>query len=104
MRYVQLGSLIAAIALAIALPSCGDRSGGNLAADAGAGEFGDDGPNYGDSANAPIHTTYGCPGCPPFPRLDSPQCDPSKLAPPTLAYPMDGTLFPPNLNVLEVHL
>ncbi len=48
------------------------------------------------------HSNYGCPNCPGFPPLPAPACDPSVLGPATIAYPLDGMLLPPNMNVLEV--
>ncbi len=41
-----------------------------------------------------------CPGCPPFPGAGTPACTVSAMAPLVL-YPVDGTLVPPNMNVLE---
>ncbi len=38
----------------------------------------------------------------PFPDPGAPACSPSTLGPPTIAYPLDGLLLPPNMNVLEV--
>src|SRR5438093_1455445 len=41
-----------------------------------------------------------CPGCPKFPDLDGPSC--GDAARPTLVYPPDGVLLPPNMNVIEI--
>jgi hypothetical protein len=46
--------------------------------------------------------TTGCPGCPPFPPDGTPPCTQAG-ANPTLIYPPDGVLLPPNMNVIEVH-
>ena len=46
--------------------------------------------------------TYSCPDCGPFPPIGTPECAPTTLAPATIAYPLDGSLLPPNMNVLEV--
>jgi hypothetical protein len=61
----------------------------------------------GDSGDAMIHVklhsnnTSNCPGCPPFPQgMPAPPCAAS--AAPTIVYPPDGVLVPPNMNVLEV--
>ncbi len=50
-----------------------------------------------------LHATGGsCPGCPSFPPLggSTPSC--GAAAAPTLIYPPDGVLLPPNMNVIEV--
>ncbi|MDB4967828.1 MAG: tolB protein precursor [Myxococcales bacterium] len=41
-----------------------------------------------------------CPGCPAFPASGTPACTVT-AATPTVLYPNDGTLVPPNMNVLE---
>jgi hypothetical protein len=45
-------------------------------------------------------TTETCPGCPPFPGNGTPACSAS-VATPTILYPPNGILVPPNMNVLE---
>ena len=45
-------------------------------------------------------TNETCPGCPPFPPDTTPACSAS-AATPTILYPPDGILVPPNMNVLE---
>jgi len=45
---------------------------------------------------------YKCPDCPDFPPGTTPDCPAATLAPPHIAYPLDGSLLPPNMNVLEV--
>ena len=45
---------------------------------------------------------FPCPGCKPFPGPGAKDCSPTTLGPPTLVYPPDGVLLPPNMNVLEV--
>ncbi len=50
-----------------------------------------------------LHATGGsCPGCPAFPPIggSTPSC--GAAATPTLVYPPDGVLLPPNMNVIEV--
>src|SRR5262249_13739711 len=42
------------------------------------------------------------PGCPTFPPFGTKECDPGTLGPTKIAYPTDGLLLPPNMNVLEV--
>ncbi|HVY49586.1 MAG TPA: hypothetical protein VHB21_27020 [Minicystis sp.] len=49
-----------------------------------------------------VHSIYQCPGCTAFPGLGAQECSPQTLGPPTLVYPSDGLLLPPNMNVLEV--
>jgi hypothetical protein len=44
-------------------------------------------------------TSVSCPGCPPFPS-SAPPCS-AMAQTPTILYPPDGTLVPPNMNVLE---
>ncbi|HEY2748678.1 MAG TPA: hypothetical protein VGL86_28860 [Polyangia bacterium] len=41
-----------------------------------------------------------CPGCPPFPGSGTPACTATAQTP-LVIYPNDGTLVPPNMNVLE---
>jgi hypothetical protein len=48
-----------------------------------------------DAATAAVFT---CPGCASFPPPGAAACPPATLGPATLAYPLDGTLFPPNLG------
>jgi hypothetical protein len=44
--------------------------------------------------------TDTCPGCPSFPGPTTPACT-AMSETPTIIYPPDGTLVPPNMNVLE---
>jgi hypothetical protein len=46
--------------------------------------------------------SFSCDGCAPFPPHGARVCDKSALGTPTLVYPPDGVLLPPNMNVLEV--
>jgi hypothetical protein len=122
------GSWILAAALSIGVvAACGSNGGptangstfgdGGSAGDgtAGGGTTDDsstDGPTLGDGNGggndgaptdaAPDTSDYGCDGCAPFPPLGAPQCSPQTLGAPTLVYPLDGVLLPPNMNVLEV--
>jgi hypothetical protein len=63
-----------------------------------------DGSIFGDSpTDGPPETSdFACDGCAPFPGLDGGACSPQTLGAPTLVYPPDGVLLPPNMNVLEV--
>src|SRR5262249_24935745 len=45
---------------------------------------------------------YGCQGCPDFPGFGAATCSAQTLGPATIAYPLDGILLPPKMNVLEV--
>ena len=56
----------------------------------------------GTGGDAGVSSNYPCPGCPAFPPPGAPACPSSTLGPPTIAYPLDGLLLPPNMNVLEV--
>src|SRR5581483_1273572 len=46
-------------------------------------------------------TNDTCPGCPPFPPAGTPACPAGSAQTPTVIYPPNGTLVPPNMNVLE---
>src|ERR1700746_2091383 len=73
------------------------------ARDASAGD-GNSLPN-GDSGShpgPPIDASFACDGCAPFPPGGTPECPPNVLDKPKIAYPTDGLLLPPNMNVLEV--
>ncbi len=68
-------------------------------------EGGDDGALNPDGATADagsVDSSYPCSGCNPFPAAGTPACAPTALGAPTIAYPPDGVLLPPNMNVLEV--
>jgi hypothetical protein len=117
----SLGLLMAlGLSVATGLAACGSsgKSNGAGGGDDGGGGGGDDGGagngiltgigdaggiiGFGDGAVPPGGVVHGCPSCPTFPGPGAPQCPPSQLAPPGLAYPTDGLLLPPNMNVLEV--
>ncbi len=95
---VQLG----AIMLATSVASCGGGDGTDTSA--GDGGLGDGGSGDGTSGDgiAPDGSNYRCDGCANFPPIGTTPCAPSVLGPPTLVYPIDGVLLPPNMNVLEV--
>ena len=105
-RLASLGSLLAtALGVATALAACGtsgapDTTGGGGADGGGGGDGSASG--FGDGAVAPNGTSYPCPGCVAFPPPTAPACAPAVLGPVTIAYPLDGLLLPPNMNVLEV--
>src|SRR5205823_4847011 len=102
--YVLCGALGGAVVLA----SCGTDNGPDASA-TGNGGGNDDGgggilgnPDGASGVGASVDASFGCDGCAPFPGSNAPPCDPSVLGPPTLAYPLEGQLLPPNMNVLEV--
>ncbi|HSQ66882.1 MAG TPA: hypothetical protein VLM85_26870 [Polyangiaceae bacterium] len=80
---------------ALAFGACGSTGGNNADGGGGDGTLTNDGPSP-DAQNFP------CDGCGPFPPPSAPQCSPQVLGPAKLAYPTDGLLLPPNMNVLEV--
>ena len=111
------GLLLLAVLGGFTAASCGGSNGdtGNTGQGDGGGDStingdganggdgtGGDAAGSGDSNLAEGGTNYQCPGCPSFPGLGAPQCAPSVLGPATIAYPLDGILLPPNMNVLEV--
>jgi hypothetical protein len=82
--------------------ACGGDNGTNQS---GGGDDGgaDDGGGNGDGAGiAADGSTYPCDGCATFPPIGTTPCAPMVLGPPSLVYPLDGLLLPPNMNVLEV--
>jgi hypothetical protein len=86
--------------------SSGASSGGSSGAGSGSG-FGSSssGGSSGSSGAGDASFTdadFPCDGCAPFPASDAGTCSPQTLGPPTLVYPPDGVLLPPNMNVLEV--
>jgi hypothetical protein len=106
---------LGAAALSSACGSNGAAGGGGSRPDAstdGAGGGDDSGNMFGggdgsgsSSGGGPSTFTdasFGCDGCAPFPPLTGQACAPTQLGPPTLVYPPDGVLLPPNMNVLEV--
>jgi hypothetical protein len=78
--------------------STGGASGGD---DSGAAFFGGDGAGGGGPSTF-TDASFSCDGCAPFPPLTGQACTPQQLGAPTLVYPPDGVLLPPNMNVLEV--
>jgi hypothetical protein len=71
--------------------ACGSRSGGKTDAPG----------SIHDGATADAATVVvSCPGCPTFPGSGS-AC-PGAATDPTLVYPPNGVLLPPNMNVIEV--
>ncbi len=91
------------VALAIGgggtLASCGGSDGGKNDG-GGDGSDMDTGLVYPDGGSSYCANPDG--GCPMFPPIGTKECDPQTLGPPTLVYPTDGLLLPPNMNVLEV--
>lgn len=82
----------------LGMTGSGGAAGGTANGGTGHGGTGHGGGNTGGS----VSSNYPCQGCPTFPSSSAPACDPTKLGPPTIAYPLDGLLLPPNMNVLEV--
>lgn len=95
--------------------SVGDGAGGGGSADGNGGSFlfgdgasggsGSGGASSGSGtsgAGAFADANFACDGCASFPGLSAATCSAQTLGPPALAYPPDGVLLPPNMNVLEV--
>jgi hypothetical protein len=57
---------------------------------------------FPDGGGGKTSSTYPCAGCVAFPPLGTGACDPAALDAAKIAYPLDGLLLPPNMNVLEV--
>lgn len=81
--------------------SSGASSGGGSGAGSSSGGFGNSSSGSGDAAIT-SDADFPCDGCGPFPGFDAGTCSPQTLGAPTLVYPPDGVLLPPNMNVLEV--
>ena len=105
---------VALAALTLGACNCGQTNANSSNNDGGPG--GDGGPPGGTDGGTPSqHVVPGyCPGCPAFPGTPSdggvpplgafgntPACAGSGVNP-TLIYPNDGALYPPNTNALEV--
>jgi hypothetical protein len=95
---MTMGSLAAACVFGALFGACGVDNGDN--GDGGDGSTNNDGTptDVGPDTVA----TFPCDGCTPFPPPGTSTCAPTVLGPPTLVYPIDGLLLPPNMNVLEV--
>jgi hypothetical protein len=78
-----------------------DGHGGGSPDSMSLGHGGDTGDGNG-STKLQVDADFPCDGCGPFPPASAPTCSAATLAPPTLVYPPDGVLLPPNMNVLEV--
>ena len=82
----------------------GVASCGSTVADDAAADGGDDGSGPtrpGFPTNDDNSKNYPCDGCAPFPPLGAPECPVAVLGKSAVAYPLDGLLLPPNMNVLE---
>lgn len=110
---VGLVVALAVAALAAACGSSGSNKGsavsggaggnGGSAADGGGGTAGVSvGGSGGSGASGGTTSNYPCKGCQAFPGPNAPACPATTLGNPTVAYPPDGVLLPPNMNVLEV--
>lgn len=105
---VVLGAVLAAaslLALGVGGASCGSEdnpAGAGAQDDGGAGGDGGGTASLGVPSNDVGSKNYPCPGCAVFPPLGAPECTPAVLGKATIAYPLDGLLLPPNMNVLEV--
>ena len=96
----------------VALAGCREGAisgnGGGTGAGGGSGNGGGGGTGSGGGHNGSTSTPsnvnhdYPCPGCAPFPGQGAPSCASATLPVPKIAYPPDGVLLPPNMNVLEV--
>ena len=110
---LPLAALLVPLVVAAAV-ACGSSKSGGFSPGDGADGGTDDGsgPTLGDGGQTlqdggvtPVtgHATFGCDGCPPFPAGGAPACGPGTLGASRVAYPRDGVLLPPNLNLLEIH-
>lgn len=79
----------------------GDAGDDGFALDSGGGDGGADGGGDGMAMGDAVDATFPCDGCTPFPS-SAPPCAPTTLAAPSIAYPPNNVLLPPNMNVLEV--
>ncbi len=93
-----IGSLAAACVFGAIFGACGSDT-SNSADGGGDGSGGD--VVIADATPDTV-ATFPCDGCTPFPPPGTSTCAPNVLGPPTLVYPLDGLLLPPNMNVLEV--
>ncbi|HEY8075679.1 MAG TPA: hypothetical protein VIF62_16250, partial [Labilithrix sp.] len=83
--------------------SCGSTTSADDQSDGASGDgASDDGGRPGFPTNDDNSHDYPCDGCGPFPGLGAPECTPDQLGKSIVAYPTDGLLLPPNMNVLEV--
>ncbi len=82
----------------------GDDGGGTADDGTAGGDVGSftDGSSGGGDGATVTDASFPCDGCAPFPGQGATACSPTTLGPPTLVYPPDGVLLPPNMNVLEV--
>ena len=107
-------AMSASIAIAI-VAACGSNGGtkgnGNPPGDDGGSNDGTaggdvmsfvDGSGGDGSGGAVTDADFPCDGCAPFPGQGTMTCSPQTLGAPTLVYPPNGVLLPPNMNVLEV--
>jgi hypothetical protein len=106
---VILGAMVVAgalTALGVGAASCGSESAADGSGDADGGGDADGTGGGTVGLGVPSSDTgsknYPCAGCMPFPPLGAPECTPAVLGKATIAYPLDGLLLPPNMNVLEV--
>jgi hypothetical protein len=60
------------------------------------------GSGGGSSGFATTDANFPCDGCAAFPGPGATACSTQTLSAPTLVYPPNGVLLPPNMNVLEV--
>jgi hypothetical protein len=104
MGRVPASLLLGALIAIAAASACGSES----STDDANADGGDDGSAAADSGRPGFPNddngakNYPCDGCAPFPGLGAPECAPGVLGKATIAYPLDGLLLPPNMNVLEV--
>jgi hypothetical protein len=94
-------AVLCAAALGAMTPSCGSDTEVSSAVDGGDGG-GIDVTRPALPNDDTGSKNYPCAGCAPFPPLGAPECPAAQLGKATIAYPLDGLLLPPNMNVLEV--
>jgi hypothetical protein len=88
---------------ASSFPNDGGQDGASSSGSSGAGSSsGFTNSSSGGSDATVSDADFPCDGCAPFPPEDAGACSPQTLGAPTLVYPPDGVLLPPNMNVLEV--
>jgi hypothetical protein len=105
---VAMGTSIAIAIVAACGGGGGTKGNGNSPGDDGGsndGTAGGDVMSFADGNGgdgAVTDADFPCDGCAPFPGQGTTSCSPQTLGAPTLVYPPDGVLLPPNMNVLEV--
>jgi len=109
---IWAGVVLAGVAIGAVTASCSgngetdvDGNGGDSSTTSdgsGVDGFDLDGTGVDTTPVKPVDSTYKCPTCPDFPPTGAPECPAGSIGVPKIAYPTNGILFPPNMNVLEV--